>query len=156
MPLETFQALVAIVTSRVQGRPVLPALADELNGEFAAGGEWFRKVEAACHDGIREGWMCAREAGGVRYGRVIAAGPATHGYSVDVVHMKDVIGPRHRHPKGEIDLIMPIDPKAKFDGRGAGWLVYPPDSVHPPTVTDGAALVLYLLPDGEIDFKPAA
>lgn len=63
MPLETFQALVAMVTSRVQGRRVLPALADELNGEFAAGGEWFRKVEAACHDGIREGWMCAREAG---------------------------------------------------------------------------------------------
>ncbi len=47
---------------------------------------------------------------------------------------------------------MPVTPEAKFDGRGAGWCVYEPGSAHHPTVTGGAALVLYLLPDGEIDF----
>ena len=31
-------------------------------------------------------------------------------------------------------------------------LVYPPGSAHRPTVTQGRALVLYLLPEGRIDF----
>jgi hypothetical protein len=63
-----------------------------------------------------------------------------------------VAGPHHTHPLGEIDLIMPMDADARFDGHGAGWLVYPAGSAHPPTVTGGRALVLYLLPEGRIDF----
>ena len=50
------------------------------------------------------------------------------------------------------DLIMPLSPSAKFDGRGAGFLVYPAGSAHSPTVTGGKALVLYLLPEGAIEF----
>jgi hypothetical protein len=61
-------------------------------------------------------------------------------------------GPHHAHPNGEIDLIMPIEGDALFDGRPAGWLVCPPGSAHQPTVSHGRALVLYLLPDGRIDF----
>jgi hypothetical protein len=72
--------------------------------------------------------------------------------SVDVVEMESVKGPHHRHPNGEIDMIMPISPGAKFDGHGAGWLVYGPDTAHNPTVTEGKALVLYLLPGGAIEF----
>ena len=41
---------------------------------------------------------------------------------------------------------------ALFDGRSRGWCVYPPGSDHRPTVTNGRALVLYLLPEGEIEF----
>jgi hypothetical protein len=96
--------------------------------------------------------MCAREAGGIKYGRVIKPGEVTHGFSVDVVDMQPLAGPHHRHPNGEIDMIMPVDPGAKFDGREAGWLVYGPDSAHSPTVTHGRALVLYLLPAGAIEF----
>ena len=66
--------------------------------------------------------------------------------------MRNVEGPHHSHPQGEIDLIMPIEGDARFDGRPAGWLVCPPASAHRPTVTDGRALVLYLLPQGEIQF----
>jgi hypothetical protein len=47
---------------------------------------------------------------------------------------------------------MPIEGDAHFDGRAAGWLVCPPGSAHRPTVTAGRALVLYLLPDGQIEF----
>lgn len=57
-------------------------------------------------------------------------------------------------PNGEIDLILPMDADATFDHRGAGWLVCPPGSAHRPTVRDGRALVLYLLPQGRIDFSP--
>ena len=96
--------------------------------------------------------MCNREAGAIRYGRVIKPGENTHGFSVDVVQMKDVKGPHHRHPLGEIDMIMPITSGARFDGQPKGWLAYGPDSAHHPTVSDGEALVLYLLPDGKIEF----
>jgi hypothetical protein len=67
--------------------------------------------------------------------------------------MDSLAGPYHRHPNGEIDAIMPLDDAAEFDGHPAGWVVYGPDSAHYPTVSGGKALVLYLLPDGAIDFK---
>jgi hypothetical protein len=38
--------------------------------------------------------------------------------------MEPMAGPHHSHPNGDIDLIMPVEPGAEFDGRGAGWLVY--------------------------------
>jgi hypothetical protein len=50
-------------------------------------------------------------------------------------------------------MIMPLTEGARFDGHGAGWLVYGPGSAHRPTVTGGRALVLYLLPGGAIDFS---
>jgi len=68
--------------------------------------------------------------------------------------------PHHRHPNGEIDLVMPLASgdgvaaggAATFDGQSAGWKVYGPGSAHRPTVRGGRALVLYLLPDGAIEF----
>ena len=96
-----------------------------------------------------------REGGGIRYGRIFKALPDTHGFSVDVVHMKDIAGPHHVHPHGEIDLIMPLTEGATFDGHPAGWCVYGPGSAHRPTVANGEALVLYLLPQGAIEFTAA-
>jgi hypothetical protein len=74
---------------------------------------------------------------------------------VDVVEMENIAGPHHAHPNGEIDLIMPLTDGARFDSRPAGWCVYEAGSAHRPTVTRGRALVLYLLPQGAIDFKAA-
>src|SRR5207245_11082757 len=110
----------------------------------------------ACEAGIAAGWMCSREHAGIRYGRVVKPGPATQGFSVDVVEMDNVAGGHHRHPNGEIDLVMPVDATARFDGRGAGWLLYEPGTAHVPTVAGGQARVLYLLPGGAIEFtKPS-
>jgi hypothetical protein len=47
---------------------------------------------------------------------------------------------------------MPITKGARFDGMSRGWGVFEPGSDHRPTVTDGEALVLYMLPDGKIEF----
>ena len=66
--------------------------------------------------------------------------------------MRDIAGPHHAHPLGEIDLVMPQEGDATFDSRPAGWVVMPPGSAHRPTVTDGRSLVLYLLPEGRIEF----
>lgn len=147
-----FQELIAGVTEKIQGRDVGPELAQYLNAAFPADGEVFSAIERGCHEAIEAGWMCDREAGGIRFGRVIKPGADTHGFSVDVVQMKDVKGPHHRHPNGEIDMIMPVTPDARFDGHPRGWCVYGPDSAHHPTVSDGEALVLYLLPEGKIEF----
>lgn len=152
MTPDEFTPLIARITESVSGRPLDDELAGYLNETFPPGHQVFEDIRNGCRDAIADGWMCSREAGGIRFGRVVKPGPATHDFSVDVVVMKDVKGPHHRHPNGEIDMIMPITPDARFDGHGAGWCVYGPDTAHYPTVSHGEAIVLYLLPKGEIEF----
>jgi Domain of unknown function (DUF4863) len=152
MTTEIFRSLIATVTDRIHGRALDATLDADLNREFPAEGPVYGAIFSACRAAIAAGRMCNREAGGIRYGRVIKPDAALGGFSVDVVEMKDLAGPHHRHPNGEIDLIMPLTPGATFDGRPAGWLVYEPDTSHRPTVASGSALVLYLLPQGAIEF----
>lgn len=147
-----FQRLIAGVTEQLAGRPLDGTLAAWLNSTYPADGSTFRDLSDACRTGVAEGWLCNREGGGIRYGRIFKALPDTHGFSVDVVDMKDIAGPHHVHPNGEIDLIMPLTEGATFDGHPAGWCVYGPGSAHRPTVANGQALVLYLLPQGAIEF----
>jgi len=40
----------------------------------------------------------------------------------------------------------------RFDGHPEGWAVYAPGSVHVPEVTGGEMLILYLLPEGAIEW----
>ncbi|WP_114971998.1 DUF4863 family protein [Rhodoferax ferrireducens] len=147
-----FREQIAELSAQLAGRPLDAALDTWLNAEHGVGTVTYECLKQSCEAGVAEGWLCDREGGGVRYGRIFKPAPDLGGFSVDVVDMKDIAGPHHAHPTGEIDLIMPIDDGARFDGRAAGWLVYPPGSAHPPTVTGGRALVLYLLPEGRIDF----
>lgn len=152
MDLEKFQQLIVEVTSKISDKPLDDDLQDFLNEEIPADGELFKYIESACHQAVADGWMCDREHGGIKFGRVIKPNEATHGFSIDVVEMDTIVGPHHAHPNGEIDMIMPLKGDAKFDGHGKGWLVYPPASAHNPTVTGGSAFVLYLLPQGAIEF----
>lgn len=150
--VENFTRLISGVTSFIASHPLDNALEKRLNEAFPAAGEFFRTVRGACADAIAAGWMCQQGEGPRKFGRIVQPGAATHGFSVDVVDISDLVGPHHRHPTGEIDMIMPLTETARFDGRGEGWLVYSPDSAHRPTVSRGRALILYLLPDGEIEF----
>jgi len=152
MSQDEFATLMASITTRMAARALDKSLEADLNRVFPAGGDVYRSVLDGCHSGIAAGWMCSRERGGIRYGRVVAPSSTTHGFSVDVVAMDNNAGGHHRHPNGEIDLIMPIDADARFDGHGAGWLLYEPGTAHVPTTTGGKALVLYLLPEGAIEF----
>jgi hypothetical protein len=147
-----FHRQIALITSRIAGRSLDSALDDWLNQHHGAASDGYRTLKAACESGVAEGWLANREGGGIKYGRIFKPSDELHGFSVDVVDMKDIAGPHHRHPNGEIDLIMPIDMGAQFDGRPAGWCVYPAGSAHRPTVSGGRALVLYLLPQGSIEF----
>jgi hypothetical protein len=152
MTVEEFKALLSEVTRRIAGRTLDPSLQEDLNRQFPAAGPQFQALFAACRAAISAGWMCNREAGGIRYGRVIKPDAGLDGFSVDVVQMQDLAGPHHRHPQGEIDMIMPLTPGATFDSHPAGWLVYGEGTSHCPTVANGGALVLYLLPAGAIEF----
>jgi Domain of unknown function (DUF4863) len=152
MTPELFRTQIAALTAQLAGRPLDADLDAWLNREHGAGSATYTALKSACEAGVAAGWLCNREGGGIRYGRVFKPADDLHGFSVDVVDMEDLAGPHHSHPNGEIDLVMPQRGDALFDGRPAGWLVMPPGSAHRPTVSAGRALVLYLLPQGAIDF----
>jgi hypothetical protein len=123
-----------------------------LNQNFGVNSVWYQETKKLCITGVDEAWLCNREGGGIRYGRIFKPADDLAGFSVDVVEMENIAGPHHCHPLGEIDLIMPIEGEALFDGHAAGWMVTPAGSTHAPTVSNGKALVLYLLPEGQIQF----
>lgn len=152
MTQEQFKQTLVSLTAQIHGRPLDAGLEQWLNTRYGTASEMYESLKQACQTGVEEGWLCNREGGGLRYGRIFKPSSELHGYSVDVVDMKDVVGPHHVHPSGEIDLIMPIEGDALFNGHPAGWLVCPPGSAHSPTVSRGRALVLYLLPEGRIEF----
>lgn len=152
MSAEHFRAQIVELSAAIAGRPVDAALDAWLNATHGAQSSTYAALKASCEQGVAEGWLCNREGGGIRYGRIFKPADDLQGFSVDVVDMHDIAGPHHVHPQGEIDLIMPLDEGATFDGRPAGWCVYPAGSAHSPTVRNGRALVLYLLPQGQIEF----
>lgn len=147
-----FREQLVELTGQIADRSLDRNLQDWLNREHGVNSDTYRELQASCRQGVDEGWLCQHEAGGIRFGRVFKPDDELHRFSVDVVDMDNVVGPHHAHPNGEIDLVMPIEGEARFDDHPAGWVVYPPGSAHKPTISDGRALVLYLLPEGSIEF----
>ena len=156
MSQASFRAALSELAAELAGRPLDDTLDAWLNLHHGADSPTFTRLAEAIRTGVAEGWLCQREGGGIRYGRIFKAADDLAGCSVDVVDMSEIAGPHHRHPHGEIDLIVPVDAGATFDGRGAGWCVYGPGSAHRPTVAGGRACVLSLLPQGAIEFTGAA
>lgn len=152
MTPEIFRQHLVSFCASWSGRALNTDLQQWLNAEHGPTSASFQQLRQDVQAGVQAGWLCDREAGGLRFGRIFKPTDELQGFSVDVVDMTSLAGPHHTHPNGEIDLILPVDPDAQFDGHGAGWLVYPPGSAHAPTVTQGRAFVLYLLPQGRIDF----
>ena len=98
-----------------------------------------------------EGKIAANGALPVRWGRAAKSTPETLEQSIDVVVMNGA-GPLHRHPRGEVNYCLALEGDPRFDGQPAGWVVFPPESRHVPTVTGGTMLIVYLLPQGQIEF----
>ncbi len=147
-----FLTAVAAVAEGIGDKPLDPELEDWLNKHYPASEIEFQNLAGLIARGAKEGWLCEREAAGIRFGRPVKPGAEAGRFSVDVVLMDAVRGPYHRHPTGEIGMIVPVSGEPRFDGKGPGWYVYGPGSGHYPTVTGGCAFVLYLLPEGAIDF----
>ncbi|HEX9793417.1 MAG TPA: DUF4863 family protein [Planctomycetota bacterium] len=125
-----------------------------LEAEFPFQGEFVRAIDAAMRADIEAGKLCDRGEDPVRYSRVFKATGESMQFSADAVLMS-APGPRHTHPKGEIDLCFAASGEPDFDGNPPGWTVYAPGSTHAPTVRGGSMHILYLLPGGAIEFHAA-
>jgi len=149
---QRFKAQLSTITAQIQNHSIDAGLEDWLNKHMGLESPTYVELKKSCELGVAQGWLCNREGAGLRYGRIFKPVDELHGFSVDVVLMHNIAGPHHKHPNGEIDLIMPLDAAAHFDNKAGGWMVYPPGSAHSPTVGGGQALILYLLPQGAIEF----
>ena len=153
MGLETLTTALIPVYDVLDGAdPSDPTLAGRLNEALPLLGGTCAAVRSAAEAGVAEGWLCGREAGGIAFSRPVKPGDESRGYSVDAVVMEDVIGPKHTHTNGEINLCFAQSGDPKFDGNAAGWVVFPPGSTHRPRVDGGKMLILYFLPGGAIEF----
>lgn len=123
----------------------------ELRERFDPQGPEAAALRARLVELLEAGRIAERGELPVRYGRVCKATPESLGFSIDVVLMTGP-GPRHRHPNGEIDYCIALEGEPTFDGNPPGWVVETPDSVHVPTVAGGTMLIVYLLPEGRIEF----
>ena len=104
-----FGQLVQQVTSFVGDRDLDAALAADLNDAFGYGSEMHDSLARLIHAGESEGWLLAREAGGIKFGRPVKPGQEAGHFSVDVVHMADIRGPHHIHVSGEIGVMFPLE-----------------------------------------------
>src|SRR3546814_16753116 len=90
------------ITTPIAGLPLDAALQERLNRQAGPGSELYRDVFAACRQGVAEGWMCARQGGGIRYGRVVKPDEGLDGFSVDVVDMDSLGGPHHSQDRKSV------------------------------------------------------
>ena len=127
------------------------AAREELVRRFDPTSEAGAKLSEDLKGLLAEGKLCENGEMPVKWGRVSKATDESHGFSIDVVHMNGA-GPRHRHPKGEVNFCVALSGEPRFEDQPPGWVVMPPDSIHVPTVTGGEMLIVYLLPGGEMEF----
>ena len=129
-----------------------PAAAEAaLEERFPAGGEAALALNAELKRLYEAGEIANNGEPPMTWGRVSKATDASGGFSIDVVCMNGP-GPKHRHPKGEIDYCVALEGEPTFDGRQPGWVVLPEGSVHVPTTAGGVMLIVYLLPEGAFEF----
>ncbi|MCA8956010.1 MAG: DUF4863 family protein [Planctomycetes bacterium] len=121
---------------------------NELQRRFPVEGEAIQEIRAAMAAGVDAGWLVPREKGPVKFGRLAKE---QNGFSLDVV-LSGGPGPRHLHPNGEINLMFVWEGAPIFDGCAPGWAVFAPGTVHVPEVAGGRMLILYLLPEGAVEW----
>ena len=92
MTPEHFTDLMQPILKACSNTAIDATLEDALNASFPPSSATFRNIEKACHDAIAAGWMCSQGGAGRRFGRVIEAGGATAGLSVDVVDLENIVG----------------------------------------------------------------
>lgn len=127
------------------------AARSSLEAAYPSNGDTARKLRQALLEAAQDGLICDRGDDNLRYSRLAKAEPASRDFSIDLVWMMGP-GPRHRHPKGEVNLCFATEGEPEFDGQPEGWVVFPPGSTHVPTVSSGRMLIAYFLPGGEMEW----
>ncbi|CAN5807758.1 hypothetical protein BH11PSE8_BH11PSE8_22150 [soil metagenome] len=114
MSPSNFREHVSQLTAELVGRPLDAQRDVWLNKAHGVGSSAYEQLRLDGQTGVAEGWLCDREGGGIRYGRIFEPAGDLHDFSVDVGDMNEMAGQHHAHPDGEIDLIMPLDEGALF------------------------------------------
>ncbi len=70
---------------------------------------------------------------------------------MDVVHINGA-EPDNVRPTGEASFGVPLGGGPEYEGTRTGWHVLPPGPRHGPNVTGGRMPIVYLLPNGEMEF----
>ncbi len=112
MNTNEFQTLLQPVTNEIAGKRVDDDLASELGRQFPPGCDVYEAMEEGCHQAISDGWTCSQGGEGQRFGGVIEPSVETNALSVDAIDLKNIVGPHHRHPRGEICMVMPVTAEA--------------------------------------------
>lgn len=148
-------AIIHRILAYIGDRPFDAELEFQLNRRFGPHSGIYEKLAQLLRAGVDEGWVAYEPVAGAGYNRGRIAEPTREaaGMSVESGLLQSLRGQYHCHTRGEIDMVIPIDSDGRFCGHGAGWVVYPPGSEHFPTVTDGTALMMFFLPNGEIEYK---
>lgn len=135
-----------------------------LNAEYGPGSSTFDTLANLAKIGVAEGWAANEEVQGVKYRRSRLVEPCaeTFYFSITLVYMESDAafrGDYHKHPYGEINLIVPLTPGAEIAGPNGwcshGWTSPEPGSHHYPEVRGGAAIALFYLPAGRISYDIA-
>ncbi|MEJ2026636.1 MAG: DUF4863 family protein [Limibacillus sp.] len=69
MSREQFDDIMGRIAETIGERPLDQDLAAHLTASFPPDGDDFKAVEALCREGEAEGWVCGREAGGIKFSR---------------------------------------------------------------------------------------
>ena len=117
----------------------------------AFSGETVSRLGESFERGISDGWICHHGKDPVRFSRIAKPDGPNQPFSIDAVLMEGP-GPKHRHPLGEISICYPVAGDPSFDGKPPGWVVKAVDSTHIPTVTGGSMRIIYLLPEGAMEW----
>ena len=65
MDVEQFRALINRITEEAAGVPLDASLEAHLDAKQAPGSYLYDQIFEACKVGVRDGWLCNREADGV-------------------------------------------------------------------------------------------
>jgi hypothetical protein len=144
---------LAPVLERLKSLDLVDAAAakETLAKEFPLDTAFGKKLRNLAELGLKEGWLCAREAGPSKFSRV-AKPEAGKGYSIDAVMLWGD-GPWHKHTNGEVNCMLALEGEPAFCGFTEGWAVFAPGSQHVPSVKGGRMIIFYMLPGGAVEWK---
>ncbi|KAK3705913.1 hypothetical protein LTR37_013066 [Vermiconidia calcicola] len=143
-------------------------LEKRLNRDYGPGNPYYEDFCNYIKQGFEEGWIATGDLDHGRYRRGKIQLPlASNLYmSLTCVYFdsqEEYAGQYHKHPYGEINCVIPIDPGFQLEGfpvgvnwQGAGWTSLGPGTHHYPRARGGRGFAFFFLPSGRIayDAKP--
>lgn len=150
MSKSTLFELFSPIADLIASQPITADLQYKLENTYPLSHPNIQMIKKLCQEGIRDGWIQMRGKPALQFCNLHRQN-AQSSIRIDMVDMTGV-GPGHTHLSGEANLCFATEGRPSFDGLLEGWVVKPPNSWHQPTVTGGRMLIIYFIPNGQIQF----